>query len=474
MGRFYNWLMLSVGIAILLTASTALAADWARFRGPNGSGVADGHRLPDEVRPGGELWQKAVPPGHSSPIVSGGHVYLTAAAGADVLTIAFDTATGKELWRRQAPRHRTEHLDKRNSPASPTPAADRDRVVVFFPDFGLLAYNHAGRELWRVPLGPFDNSYGMGASPVLVDEKVILVCDQNKDSFIAAFDARTGRLAWKRERPQAISGHSTPIVHRSATLTVVLAPGSFRMDAYNLETGEPVWWVERLPSEMKSAPVIHGDTVYVSGYNLAENEPGRQIQLPSFKDVLAKHDKNADGVLTREESPDEMTGKYYPYIDLNHDGRLNEREWSIYAAAFKAENSLQAIRLNGRGDVTPTNVKWKYHRAIPQLPSVLAYRGDLYMISDSGVLSILQAATGTVRRQSRLNGVSAAYFASPVAGDGKLIFSSHDGTVTVLRGGGDYETLSNARFDEAIFATPAIANGRIYIRTASRLFCFGK
>jgi outer membrane protein assembly factor BamB len=246
------------------------------------------------------------------------------------------------------------------------------------------------------------------------------------------------------------------------------------MDAYDLETGEPVWWVERLPSEMKSAPVVHGDTVYVSGYNLAENEPGRQIQLPSFKDVLGAHDKNADALLTREESPDEMRRKYHPYIDLNHDGRLNEHEWNIYAAAFRAENSLQAIRLDGRGDVTPTKVKWKYHRAIPQLPSVLVYHDDLYMINDSGVLTILRAATGTVRKQFRLNGVSAAYFASPVAGDGKVIFSSHDGTVTVLRGSGEYEILSSARFDEAIFATPAIADGRIYIRTAGRLFCFGK
>ena len=137
--------MQGIGIAILLTVSTALGDDWARFRGPNGSGVADGRPLPDELRPGGELWQAAVPPGHSSPIVYGDHVYLTAAPGSDLLTIAFDAATGKELWRRQAPRHRTEHLDKRNSPASPTPAADRDRVIAFFSDFGLLAYNHAGR-----------------------------------------------------------------------------------------------------------------------------------------------------------------------------------------------------------------------------------------------------------------------------------------------------------------------------------------
>jgi outer membrane protein assembly factor BamB len=244
------------------------------------------------------------------------------------------------------------------------------------------------------------------------------------------------------------------------------------MDAYDLETGESVWWVEGLPSEMKSVPVVSGDTVYVSGYNLAENEPGRQIQLPSFEQVLVKSDTNGDGLLAQEESPDEITRKYYPYIDLNHDGLVNEHEWRIYSAAFKAENSLQAIRLNGRGDVTATNIKWKHQRAIPQLPSVLAYRGELYMISDNGVLTILDAATGSVRKQSRLNGVSAAYFASPVAGDGKVIFISNDGNVTVLRAGGKYEVLSNTQFEETVFATPAIVDGKIYIRTASRLFCF--
>jgi outer membrane protein assembly factor BamB len=244
------------------------------------------------------------------------------------------------------------------------------------------------------------------------------------------------------------------------------------MDAYDAETGESVWWLEGLPSEMKSVPVVHSDTVLVSGYNLAENEPGRQIHLPEFQEVLAKHDKDSDGLLRKEESPDAMTRKYFPYVDLNHDGQLNEREWSMFAAAFKAENSLQAVRLNGRGDVTATRVIWKYHRAIPQLPSVLVYRGDIYMINDTGILTILEAATGRLRRQFRLNGVSAAYFASPVAGDGKVIFMSHDGIVSVLRAGGEHEVLSSAEFDETVFATPAIADGSVYIRTASRLFCF--
>jgi outer membrane protein assembly factor BamB len=465
--------MLLVGIAALMGVMSAIAADWPRFRGPNGAGVADGHPLPEQIRRGNELWQATLPVGHSSPVIANGRLYVTAAAGEDLLTIALDARNGKEVWRRQAPRDRKEHLDKRNHPASPSPVADGDRVVIFFPDFGLLAYNHNGRELWRVPLGPFDNLYGMGVSPVVVDGKVILVCDQSRNSCIAAFDAASGGLAWKRDRPHAISGHSTPAVHRSGTSTLVLAPASFRMDAYDVETGRSVWWLEGLPSEMKSVPVIQGDTVFVSGYNLAENDQGRQIRLPDFKDVAGKHDKNGDGLLSRDESPDEMTRKYFQFVDLDHDRYLNEREWNIYVAFFGSENSLQAVRLNGRGDVTATNVMWKYYRAIPQLPSVVAYRGDVYMINDSGILTILEAATGKLRKQFRLNDTPGNYFASPVAGDGKVIFASHDGRVTVLRAEGEYDVLSSAEFEETIFSTPAIADGRVYVRTATRLYCFG-
>jgi outer membrane protein assembly factor BamB len=460
--------------AVLISTLHGIAADWPQFRGPNGAGVMDEHPLPDRIRPGDETWHVPLPPGHSSPIVANGRIYVTAAIGEGLFTIALDANNGKELWRRECPRQRREHLDKRNSPASPTAAADRERVVVFFPDFGLLAYDHSGRELWRVPLGPFENSYGMGASPVLAGGKVVLVCDQSRNSFIAAFDARTGQLAWRRERPHAISGHSTPAVYRSRSSTVVLAPASFRMDAYDAETGEPVWWIEGLPSEMKSVPVVQGDTVFVSGYNLPENEPGRQIQIPVFPEVLAQHDKDRDGLLRRDESPDDMTRRYFPYVDLDHNGTIDEREWSMFRAVFKAENSLQAIRLGGRGDVTAKGVIWRYQRAIPQLPSVLAYRGNVYMINDNGIATILDAATGALRKQFRLNGVSGAYFASPVAGDGKIIFASHDGRVTVLRAGGEYEVLSGAEFDETVFATPAIADGRVYLRTASRLFCFSR
>ena len=129
--------------------------------------------------------------------------------------LCLDRASGRELWRREAPRTRREKLDRRNGPASPSAAVDAERVVVFFGDFGLVAYDHDGRELWRTPLGPFDNVYGMGASPILAEGLVVLACDQSLGSFVAAFDAETGRERWRASRPEALSGHSTPVAPRA-------------------------------------------------------------------------------------------------------------------------------------------------------------------------------------------------------------------------------------------------------------------
>jgi len=464
--------MHSRGLLFLAIVSSLVAADWPQFRGPNGAGVSDSQPLPEHFQPGTETWRVGIPSGHSSPIVVNGRLFLTAFSDTHLMTLAFDVRTGHVLWQQQFARARKEHFDQRNNPASPSPAADSARLVVFFPEFGLLAYDHKGTELWRTPLGPFNNVYGMGASPILVESKVILVCDQSSDSFIAAFDLSNGKLLWKTPRPHAVSGHSTPSVYRSSQRTLVLAPASFRMDAYDVETGRSVWWVDRLPSEMKAIPVVAGDSVFVSGYNLAENEPGRQVEVPPFSQVISEKDRNQNRQLERDESPDEKTAKYFPFIDLNRDGRLDEREWNLYAAAFRAENSLQVFKLARNGDVAKPDLAWKFHRSIPQLPSVLVYRGLVYMISDNGVLTILEAATGKLRSQFRLNSESASFFASPVAGDGKVIFANANGSITVLRAAGDFGVLSKSDLGEAVSATPAIAAGLVFVRTSRHLIAF--
>lgn len=445
-------------------------AAWDRFRGPNGAGVAETGTLPADFGAGkNNLWKVALPPGHSSPIVVDGRILLTAFEGDQLLTIALDQRTGQTLWRQPAPRPRQEPLDKRNSPASPSPVSDGQRVYVFFPDYGLLAYSLSGELQWSVPLGPFDNAYGMGASPILAGDKVVLVCDQNRNSFAAAFDRATGKQRWRTPRPEALSGHSTPVVYQPPQGPAqIVAPGSFRMDTYSEEDGRVLWSTGGLASEMKSVPVLSADgTIFINGYNIPDNDPGKQIQLPTYPEALAKSDSNKNGKLDLAELTEERARKYFDYLDFDKDKALNAEEWKSFALTLSAENGLLAVEA-GTG-----RVKWKYHRGIPQLPSTLLYQDVLYMITDSGILTTLRPATGEVLKQGRIRGSADNYYAAPVASDGKVFFASKSGVLTVLKAGGEQEPLAQIELDDEIYATPAIANGRLYVRTRSALYAFG-
>jgi outer membrane protein assembly factor BamB len=465
-----------LGLLVFLDGGLGTAGDWPRFRGPNGSGVAETTGLPVEVGPARNVvWKTPLPPGHSSPILAGDHIFLTAYEGEGRLTLCLDRKTGAVLWRKEAPRDRTEPIDKRNSPASPSPATDGQSVFVFFGDYGLVSYDLDGRERWRTPLGPFHNVYGVGSSPIVVDDAVVIVIDQGLDSFAAAFGKDDGRQRWKTARPEALSGHSTPIVQRPGQgPPLILAPGSFRMDAYAATTGESVWWVNGLPSEMKSVPVLDGDTVFVSGYSSPDNEPGNRKPVPPFETILKERDADHDGRLAVAEAPAGPVKDYFPFTDLDADGKLNAAEWATFTASMSAENALLAFRTGGKGDATPTSLRWRFQRSIPQLPSPVLYRGVLYMINDGGILTTIDPATGQLLKQGRLRGAIDHYYASPVAGDGKVYFVTQSGTVVAVKAGAEQEVLAVSDLDDECYATPAIADGRLYVRTRSALYCFGR
>ena len=449
---------------------------WARFRGPNGSGVSDTKGLPLRFGPNQNLiWKTPLPPGHSSPVLTDERVFLTAARGENLLTLSLDRKTGRLLWERAARRDRTEAVDDRNTPASPTPVTDGEAVYVFFPDLGLVSFDLDGRERWRFPLGPFNNLYGMGASPILVDDKVVLVCDQNTHSFLIAIGKADGRVRWKTPRPEATSGHSTPVVYRPAEGPAqIVVPGSFFLTAYAADTGEKIWWVQGLSFEMKSTPVMSDDTVYINGFGFPENQSGTHVALGTVEEVFGTRGANEDRRLSAEELPDDRTRRRLRFMDLDGDGYVGVNEWRYYRAAVASENGILAIRLGGRGDMTETNLLWRYHKAVPQLPSPLLYKDVLYMVNDGGIVTSLDPSTGALVKQGRLRGAIDKYFASPVAADGKIFMVSETGKVAVLSPDGNLGVLAVNDLGEDSYATPAIADGRIYIRTLSTLYCFGK
>jgi len=466
----------AVVFAVLVTAS-AMASEWSRFRGPNGTGV-DLSESPLPLRFGPEenvLWKTALPPGHSSPILTGDRVFLTAFDEEKLFTYCLDRKSGEILWRREAPRPRVTKVDDRNNAASPSPAVDESGVYVFFPDYGLLAYDFEGRERWKYPLEAFENVYGMGASPVVAGDKVVLVCDQNHSSFLFALDRATGELSWKVDRPEATSGHSTPVLYRDSSSgeLEVLVPGSFQLTSYSAATGSKLWWVTGLSFEMKSTPVLADGVVYINGYGAPENQPGTNVQAPAWKEALASQDEDGDGFLSGTEIQGHARS-WFGFTDLNGDSRLDEGEWRYYEAALASRNGILAIRVGGEGDMTDKNVAWAYHKRVPQLPSPLLYQGVLYMVNDGGVVTSLDPKTGEMQAQGRLKGAVDNYYASPVAADGKIFLASELGTIAVVRPGGSLEVLAVNDLGDLIYATPAIDGGRIYVRTRGALYCFGK
>jgi outer membrane protein assembly factor BamB len=465
-------------LSVLLALVTAAASDtdWSRFRGPNGSGISATKGLPAEFGPDKNvIWKVDLPQGYSSPVIHGNRIFLTALRDEQLVTIVVDRTNGKVLWERSAPRSRTEKLDKRNRPAAASAATDGETVTVFFGDYGLVTYDVDGQELWKQPLGPFNNVYGMGASPIVVGDKVILVCDQSTNSFIAAWNRKTGKELWRTPRKEAKSGHSTPILWTPrGGKAQVIVPGSFLLSAYDPDDGNRLWWVGGLSFEMKSTPVVKDDVVFINGFGSPENNPGSKIEVMTTDEAF-KADTSGDGKLSREEAPSKHAKAYFSFMDLDGDKLWSREDWDYYKAAMESDNGILAIRMGGSGDMTAKSVKWRYHRGIPQLPSPLIYENVLYMVNDNGgILTMLDPGSGELLKQGRLPGGSDTFYASPVAGDGKVYIASEKGQVFVLPPGPTIEPIAVNDMGDGIYATPALVDGRIYLRTLHTLYCFGK
>lgn len=484
------------------------AEDWPQFRGPNGSGVSASTGLPEEFGPNKNvIWKTTLPPGHSSPVLTRNRIFVTAYANTAIsnqpsaiskeeskakedgqdkqnyklLVICLDRATGKLLWQREVPRAHSGRLQLVNGPASPSPVTDGSNVYVFFQEFGLVSYDGAGKERWRLPLGPFNMFYGFGASPILVDDKVVLPVDQDSPtSYLIAVDKNSGRMRWKVDRPVVISGYSTPIIYQPKQgPKQIVIPESFQLSAYSVADGKRVWWVRGLACEMKSIASNDGEYLYINGWGFPTNQPGRQVATIPWEEALPRYDKNRDRQIakteiTGTETIDKMLNGAFEAFDMDRDEKLNTKDWEVFRAMMASENGLLAIKLGGEGDQTSTAIRWRYSKPVPQVPSTLLYKNVLYMINDSGILISFDPATGNVLKQGRLLAAIDKYFSSPVAADGKVFLIGQAGAVSVLKAAGDWEVLKVNELDDECFATPAIADGRIYIRTRSALYCFGK
>jgi outer membrane protein assembly factor BamB len=468
----------SLCFTYLTIATNGLAATQSTatfFR--SDAGIASTGPLPDRFdAPTVLRWRAPVDSGQSTPIVSGDRILLTTwrASDRELATVALDRKSGQQLWKQKAPAERIEELHPTmGNPAAATPACDGERVFVFFGSVGLICYDREGRKLWQQTLGPFRDEYGASSSPMLVDDKVILCEDHDVDSFLIAFDKRTGKIAWKTPRTNAVRSYSTPVIWTSEGRKQLLVAGALELAGYDPANGEKLWWVNGLARIVIPAPVPVGDTIFMAAWTPG-GDAGARINLDPWKTALEKWDKNNDGKLAKAEIDDRNVLERYNRMDLDNDALLNQSEWERHAEIFRrAENAVLAIKPTGRGDLTEKAVAWKYRRGTPYVATPIVRNGVLWMVKDGGIVTRLEAASGRLLSEERLPGPG-SYYASPVAGDGKVYFASENGVVSVVADEKDWRVISSHKFDRKIYGTPVLDRNRILIRAEDFLYCYEK
>src|SRR5262245_30555687 len=440
----------------------AAAVGWNRFRGPNGSGVSADKGFPTVFgKDKNVAWRTPVRPGKSSPILTDRRIFLTAFEERKLYTQCFDRKTGKLLWERSVEKPHSEIANRLNHEAALTPVTDGENVYVFFKDFGFLSYDAKGGLRWKTPLGPFTNMQGLGASPIIAGDSVILVADQWENSYIAALNLGNGEMRWKTTRNEA-EGWGTPLLYQAAgTATQIVTVSRGQLGMHSLSNGRRTLTMPGLAMAVVASPVLVGDTVYAYGY-------GNETPAP-FSQRLERLDKNKDGRLSSDEYGEDPVLNTIARYEGNRDGVVTEDEWDVFARKVLGPNCLIALRIeNGRA-----RELWRYDKNFNYvIPSTLAYQNVLYIMRNGGILTTHDATTGKVIKSARIEGALGGYSSSPVAAEGKVWLASEEGKVTALRAGGEWEVLAVNDLGEGCYATPALAAGVIYLRTDAALYAF--
>jgi len=380
-----------------------------------------------------------------------------------------------------------ERVHRVNSPASSTAATDGKRVYSYFGSYGLICYDMDGKELWRKTLPRLKNIFGTAASPIVHGDLVILNRDTNETSSLWVLDGATGKTVWEKDRSGFPSGWSTPVVVERGDVTELLVYGAFRLTAYDLKDGAERWSVPGLADEPCITPV-HGDgLVFVSSYNMRTNP--EVIGLPKWKTLTDQYDADGNGTLSREEVKDNKSilsrldadGEgdhplrgFFRFLDKDGDGQLNGTEWKKMAAwlgSFEHANGLIAIRPGT--DEEDAEIVWQHGRGVPECPSPLYHDGRVYIVKNGGLMTCLDAKSGAVKYFGRIKARGPRY-ASPVIGDGKIYLPSARGRITVVAAGDELKILAQNDLEERVMATPALVDGKIYVRTEKHLFAFGE
>lgn len=472
---------LFAGLAILATTIAppprkGSADDWPQFRGINCSGISrESHSLPAEFsRTKNQRWQVPLKDGIASPIVVGDRVFVTQMSGPELFSVnCIDAATGNVLWQHDEPTGKLPPITAPNSHASSTPVSDGKGVYVYFSTIGLIALDATtGDLLWTHPIAApsYLMDWGAASSPILCNGKVILGCDDDLYPHLLAVDMQTGETAWDVSRPDMLAGYATPVICEVNGRKDIVVAGTGRMQGYNPASGDLTWTCNTLLRTIMTTPVVSDDTIYISVQSYGDADRTIKFALLQWKDT------NQDGKLSPDELPSTFAERF-AQADVDQNGFLEGKELDT---AFQSANNqvgggniIQAIRGGGTGDVTKTHLTWNQdHNGASNMASPLVVNNRLFVVKKGGISGCFDASSGQNLWENKRIGNFGDYFASPVAGDGKIYFVGENGVVTVLADAPKPKILAkNDLGAGGCLATPAISQGRIYFRTRESLIC---
>jgi outer membrane protein assembly factor BamB len=398
-----------------LVCSPLNAADWPQFRGPGGQGHSDATNLPltwSETE--NVVWKVPVAGlGWSSPSIQGDQIWLTTAIddGKSLHAIALDRATGKTIhdvvvFELADPGA----VHSKNSHASPTPLIEDDRVYIHFGAHGTACLKTDGSVVWKTQELKHNHRHGPGGSPVIYQNLLILNCDGSDLQFVVALDKNTGKEVWKKKREHIgedrISGKSSvPMAYTTPLLTEI--NGKIQL----LSSGA---------DSIVSYDPLNGDELWWFRYDGYSNVPRPVV------------------------------GKGHVFISSGYD-----------------RPEFFAVRVDGTGDVTESHLAWNMKKAAPLNPSPLLLGDELYLVSDNGIATCLDAVSGEQHWQERIGG---NFSASPTFADGRIYFLDEEGKTTVVAPGKKFEVLASNQLEGRTLASPAMVDSSIFLRTDTHLY----
>lgn len=465
-------------------------SSWPQFRGPGGLPVSEDRSIPLDFGPERHLqWRAALPAGHSSPCVHGGKVFLTGQLQDRGVVVALDQTTGHELWRRsfqaEAPPQYS-HADA--VPAVSTPCADGERVFAYVDSYGLVALDLEGQLLWEERMPHPGYGFGVGTSPIVAGGNVILSRDGAPEAAVFAFDAATGEVAWKVDRFGFIETHGTPFLWSNADREELIVGGTSQVCSFDPKTGAPLWNVSGVTVFSCTTPTANADTLFFGAWS-TPNATGRSFWDAGFGRSLELSDEevadpnllfdrldaNDNGTVELDELPECRAKDAFGFLDQNKNGVWERPELITPPGgpASPGANVLMAIRRGGEGDITESHVEWTWKRGLPYVASPLLYRDRIWLMKAGGIVSAIDAASGKrVLDRERLPDRS-EYYMSPMGLAGHVLVGSAEGTLYVLDAESEgLEIVHYVDFEDGLFATPAVVNGSLFVRTENSVWCF--